>query len=236
MRMRIDREAFLVAVASIAAACGAQPPPATQTITLPATSASSAASDPPKPIAAAQPIASAAARPAPATEGYVAPVGEGLAPASEGVPSQTSDIDADGVCRAKQSKRPASCDDDHGAPGDCKKALCRSTPFICEHCEDYKRYFKPRIAERAVACIVAQTRRQADDGCRTYQCGDEALKGACMDASADQACVAIARSCKTSLDECRGMLSGMNGAGRAKVGACAAKGCPYGLWSCIEGI
>jgi hypothetical protein len=32
------------------------------------------------------------------------------------------------------------------------------------------------------------------------------------------------------------MLSGMNAAGRAAALACAAQGCPYGLWSCIEGL
>jgi hypothetical protein len=128
------------------------------------------------------------------------------------------------------------CDDSHGAPGDCRKADCRRLPFICQHCEAYKAYFKPKIAERAVACVVGQSGAQLGDGCRTYQCGDEALKGACLDPTADPACWAVAKSCNTSLDECRGLLSGMNDAGRQKILACALSGCRFGLWSCVEGI
>jgi hypothetical protein len=143
---------------------------------------------------------------------------------------------ADGVCRAKPVTRPNACDDDHGSPGDCRKADCRRLPFICEHCEEYRRFFKPKIAERAVACVVAQSGAQLGDGCRTYQCGDEALGGACLDTAADPTCAVVARSCSTSVDECRGMLSGMNDAGRQKILACAQAGCRFGLWSCVEGL
>ncbi len=150
--------------------------------------------------------------------------------------AEPSGGDANGVCRAGPVTRPNVCDDAHGSPGDCRRADCRRLPFICQHCEDYKQFFKPKVAERAVACIVAQTGPQLTDGCRTYQCGDEALKGACIDPSADLASMAVARSCNTSIDECRGLLSGMNDAGRQKVLACAMSGCRFGLWSCVEGI
>ncbi len=145
-------------------------------------------------------------------------------------------IGEEGECRVKAPARPTTCDDNHGNPGDCKKADCRRTPFICQHCESYKAYFKPKIAERAVACVVAQSGTQLQDGCRTYQCGDAALKGACLDPLADPPCWAIARACSITTDECRGLLSGFNDAGRQKVLACAMSGCKYGLWSCIEGI
>ena len=106
-----------------------------------------------------------------------------------------------------------------------RKRLRRAEPDLC--------WLGPVAA---VACIVGQTRNQARDGCRNYQGGDEALGGACLDAAADVPCRAIAKSCKTSLDECRGLLSGMNAAGRAKMSACAAQGCSYGLWSCVESL
>ena len=141
-----------------------------------------------------------------------------------------------GVCRAKPIARPSVCDDAHGSPGDCKKVDCRRLPFICQHCEEYKATLKPKIAERAVACVVAQAGAQLGDGCRTYQCGDEALQGACLDPTADLACLAVAKSCNTSVDECRGLLSGMNDAGRQKMLACAMSGCRFGLWSCVEGL
>jgi hypothetical protein len=178
---------------------------------------------------------------------------EARAPAREGDPTPLPTPSAEGglvapsvegnggvgyvgpMCRGGRVVRPQVCADDQGSPGDCNKAHC-ALGFVCQQCEAYKRYFKPKIAERAVACVVAQTRKQAADGCRTYQCGDEALKSACLDPSVDNACLTIARRCNTSLDECRGLLSGMNDAGRRKIAACAARGCPYGLWSCVEGI
>jgi hypothetical protein len=161
------------------------------------------------------------------TSSAVTPTGDGASPTTSG---------EDGECRGRAVPRPTVCDDGRGSPGDCRKADCRRTPFICQHCEDYKAYFKPKIAERAVACVVSQTGAQLQDGCRTYACGDEALKGACLDPLADPACWAISRACTTTLDECRGLLSGMNDAGRQKVLACAMSGCRYGLWSCVEGL
>jgi hypothetical protein len=154
---------------------------------------------------------------------------------SDGAPSPAGPDDG-AACRGKHVTRPATCDDLHGSPGDCRKADCRRLPFICEHCEDYKRFLKPKIAERAVACVVAQTGPQLGDGCRTYQCGDEALAGACIDPMADPACLVVSRACNVTMDACRGLLSGMNDAGRAKVVGCAASGCQFGLWSCVEGL
>jgi hypothetical protein len=168
------------------------------------------------------------------TEGRVRTQTPTLAPSDNDSP--LSGGDGSGACRAKSVARPSVCDDGDGKPVDCGKADCRELYFICEHCEAYKRYFKPRIAERAVACVVAQSGPQLSDGCRTYQCGDEALKGACLDPGAAASCWPIAKSCNTSVDECTGLLSGMNDDGRRKVLACAQSGCPFGLWSCVEGI
>jgi hypothetical protein len=232
MVFRVDRQGFFVALATIAA-CGAPSPPPVLTVvsvpvqpndpTMPVAPPSSTATAPPT---MSTPIASAT--PGPSDEGG-APTSEGGGPADEGAG------DDDAMCRAKAVKRPVACADDRGTPADCKKGNC-ALGFVCDQCEAYKRYFKPKIAERAVACVIGQTRKQAQDGCRTYQCGDEALKGACIDTTADAECKSIATKCKTTVSECRGMLSGMNGAGRALIASCAAKGCPYGLWSCIEGI
>jgi hypothetical protein len=157
----------------------------------------------------------------------------GVASSSDAAESSSS---TDGACRAGAVSRPLVCDDAHGSPGDCRKADCRRLPFICQHCEDYKAAFKPKIAERAVACVVGQTGSQLGDGCRTYQCGDEALGGACLDPTAALPCLAISRSCNTTIDECTGLLSGMNETGRQKIVACAAAGCRFGLWSCVEGL
>jgi hypothetical protein len=148
----------------------------------------------------------------------------------------------DGSCRAIGVARAsgAGCDDSKGTPASCRSVKlaggCSSFPFICDQCESYKKSFKPRVAERAVACVIAQNQAQLGDGCATYACGDEALKSACLDPSADQPCQQIASACRTTVDECRGLLSGMNANGRASVAGCASRGCPYGIWSCIEGL
>ena len=167
---------------------------------------------------------------------YALPSGDGTAQARPASPADDALDTGAGSCRAKPVSRPSTCDDAHGAPGDCRKVDCRRLPFICEHCEDYKKVFKPKIAERAVACVVAQSGGQLGDGCRTYQCGDEALQGACLDLAADPACWVVSKACNASMDECRGLLSGMNDAGRQKMLACAAGGCRFGLWSCVEGL
>jgi hypothetical protein len=238
--MRIHRERYLVAAAAIAAGCGVTAtttPTATPLVIAPA-------APPPPPEASAAPKPNAPLSPVtegdgntdgPSTEG--GPSVEG-GPSAEGYPSSEGTTGAwSPQCRDTSTvTRPVGCSDTIGVPDDCKKAFCRSTPFICQHCEDYKRYFKPHVAERAVACVIGQTQREADDGCKTYRCGDLALKSACLDPAADAMCTRIARACKTSLDECRGVLSGMNDAGRQQIATCAAQGCPYGLWSCVEGI
>lgn len=162
-------------------------------------------------------------------------------PMQEGVLSAPMPFSASGGgCRA--SNAPVArkgCNDDVGAPGVCgPPALgsCSSFAFICNKCESYKKHFKPKVAERAVACVNAQSRRDVQDGCGTYRCGDEALRAACPDGAAQSACQSIAGKCGVSLAECTQMLSGMNAAGRAEVAACAASGCRFGLWSCIEGM
>ena len=164
-------------------------------------------------------------------------------PSEEGLPAANVAYSDSGMCRASNAIQPPSargCNDNAGNPGDCKRVKlaggCSSFPFICDKCESYKQHFKPRVAERAVSCTLALSGKQLGSGCDTYACGDEALKSACPDASAQAACHNIAKQCKTTLAECSQMLSGMNQAGRAAVATCAASGCSYGLWSCIEGM
>jgi hypothetical protein len=227
--MRVDRERFLFLVAAIAASCSPSTPPvADPFVTIPAASTATPVAAPVPTEPPSMPIASAA----PTSESRTGPTEEEDRGASD-----------DGACRAKKSvSRPsdAACNDDRGTPGDCKAVKlaggCRSFQFICDQCEAYKRYFKPKVAERAVACVVAQSRTQLRDGCRTYECGDEALKSACIDSSVDATCASIASKCNVRVDECRELLSGMNAAGRAKIAKCAAAGCQFGLWSCVEGL
>jgi hypothetical protein len=234
--MRVDRKTFLVTVAALAAGCGNSNQGDKTIVAIPAQPS-------------ATPVASSPAPSAPATEGRPpAPVNEGGL-AARPSPTEEGELpapDAEGIatgpwvpqCRAKPAPRPsgAQCADDRGTPGDCKRLGCAPGAWECSRCEDYKKYFRPKIAERAVACMLS---KRDKSGCGPYRCGDEALRGACLDSSVDAMCATVARKCKTTVDECRGMLSGMNAAGRGKMVACANQGScngATGLWSCVEGL
>ena len=167
--------------------------------------------------------------------------GKRPSPADEGMVGITPLI-SPGTCRAAPvaPRSAAGCSDAVGQPNDCSRVNlsggCSSFSFICDKCESYKKHFKPKVAERAVNCVISQTKEELRDGCGTYACGDLALKSACPDAAAQSLCQTVAQQCGGPLHECTSLLSGMNAAGRAKVSACAARGCQFGLWSCIEGM
>lgn len=133
--------------------------------------------------------------------------------------------------------------DDVGTPGSCGglkfDKSCAPFPFVTEACDDAIKYYKPKIAERAVACIQKQSPKKLCDAMSTYHCKDVALRSACIDPSADASCNAIIAKCpSTSMSECRGYLSGMNDSGRAEMIKCMTgpSGCSWGLYSCTEGL
>jgi len=132
------------------------------------------------------------------------------------------------------------CSDDKGAAAACTvMKTCSGFAFPKTKCEAYRKYFKPRVAQRAVECLAKLTDKQVCDACNAYRCGDLALKGACGDPSADAACLQITVHCKAvSMTDCRTYLSGMNAAGRTKMVSCltTSAGCGFGLFSCAEGL
>jgi hypothetical protein len=133
------------------------------------------------------------------------------------------------------------CTDSAGAAPACALPRCVSGdfPFSRDHCEDYRKFMKPKVAERAVQCLARLGAKGICDGCGIYRCGDQALKSACPDATADLLCAQIAASCPSvNRAQCAVYLSGMNTAGRAKVRTCLAdaSGCGFGLYSCVESL
>jgi len=81
--------------------------------------------------------------------------------------------------------RPApSCDDMVGAPAACPPPPYSAdesgcAPVAKNRCEDFKASMKPRIAEQAVACVLALTPAQQCDPKRVDLCGHNALMNAC---------------------------------------------------------
>ena len=156
------------------------------------------------------------------------PAGEGYSPPSNG--------------KKKPSPKPqCGVDESVGNPGNCKTLnidkSCAPFPFINEACADSAKFMKPKIAERAVACIRTKAPKQLCDAMSVYDCKDDALHTACPDPSADADCGAIQQSCKkTSMAECRTYLSGMNALGRSEMVKCMKSDCSWGLYSCSEGL
>ncbi len=131
--------------------------------------------------------------------------------------------------------------DDVGQPASCAglkfDKSCNPFPFVVEACNDARKYYKPKIAERAVACIRHKSPQQLCDAMHTYDCKDEALRSACVDGTTNQVCGQIVQSCPgIAMAECRGYLSGMSDVGRAAMLTCMKSDCTYGLYSCTESL
>jgi hypothetical protein len=130
-------------------------------------------------------------------------------------------------------------------------------PIATRRCEDYKASMKPRVAESAVACLLALTPAQRCDARQVDQCGHRALMNACMPAppapvsgfqgaaagvsaaatpgdDLESRCKGIVQSCAgTSQRECEGTLAGMTSVGRERTARCVASHCSdKGLLGC----
>jgi hypothetical protein len=157
---------------------------------------------------------------------------------------EEEDAGSTGVCGwvdpASVTRPAAACADDKGAAPACPALkACSGVVFPRAKCEAFRKYFKPRVAARAVDCLAHLSDKAACDACNAYRCGEVALKTACPDPSADAICMQIASTCRAiSVAECRIYLSGMNAAGRAKIAGClsGAVGCGFGIFSCAEGL
>jgi hypothetical protein len=175
------------------------------------------------------------------------------APRGEGI-GATAPQAADHAAAPAATTTGPPCEDGIGVPATCPPPPFSAdesgcAPFATRRCEDYKQTMKPRVAEQAVACILALSPAQRCDSGRVNRCGHEALMNACSapegpaTASAGAAagaddvgarCEAIARGCPgTSMRECRATLAGMTELGRARTAACMSAHCAdKGLLGC----
>jgi hypothetical protein len=77
----------------------------------------------------------------------------------------------------------AACDDSVGASEECPsvgpsdEGMCANV--IYKRCGDYKSALKPRVAQRAVACLKQLKGNERCDAVRINQCGHAALMAAC---------------------------------------------------------
>jgi hypothetical protein len=157
--------------------------------------------------------------------------------------------------------KPASppCDDSVGTPGTCPPPVYSADetgcgPLPTKRCDDFKQTLKPKVAERAVACLNAIQPAQRCDPLRLNLCGHLALMSACQEAedtdkeaadaaplpasSLTTACQAILQECAAAtigptLRDCRATLAGMTELGRQKMVDCMKAHCgDKGLLHC----
>lgn len=258
--MRVDRSRFLLLASTIAAGCGPRTegpraPAAVAAPAAPATAATMAAGEAsppgtgkhyPPPIAEGGASWPGPVDEGPAAEGYWPSTAEGGGYWPGGPAGEGASTDEGGpLPTLKGMGIPVSswtCNgaDDVGKPSYCAVKVpksCAPFPFVHSSCNGARKFFKPKIAERAVSCM---NKLGPDAVCAamTYECKDAALRSACPDPTADADCQAIATACpKSSLTECRRYLSGLNASGRARVVDCMkGNGCGYGVYSCVEGL
>ncbi len=258
--MRIDRSRFLLLASAIAAGCGprrdaAQPPPTVSDAdagapapAVAATAPSKASSPPPSGgvVGEAWSTSEGTAAPTEGSGGYW-PAGEGYyppPPAEGGWPASVSEGSAAPTLKAMGipvQSWTCSGSDDLGKPAYCSVQVpksCAPFPFVNQSCRGARKFFKPKIAERAVQCMHKLT-PSAVCSAMTYECREAAMKSACPDPAADNDCQTLAKKCpKMSINECRQYMSALNPAGRAEVIKCMATGggCGYGIYSCTEGL
>ncbi len=238
--MRVEREAFLALTVSIAAGAACGPgarEPQVAVIEIP-----------PQPAIALD-AGGPVVEPAPKSKKPPAPAAEDdddddpmVAPTAE-VDDDDDDSGGCGFVNPANVTRPkAACNEAVGTPGACaimQRCATGDQPFSRQRCEDYKKFFKPKVAERAVACMIKLSRTAVCDACNAYRCGDEALKTSCPDTSAEPSCNQIVGKCKSvTKTDCMLYLSGMNAVGRAKMVTCMStpSSCRFGLYSCAEGL
>jgi hypothetical protein len=136
------------------------------------------------------------------------------------------------------------CDDTVGLPGTCpppgysaEEGGCGGLPT--KRCNDFKQAMKPKVAERAVACLNALSPGERCNPMRLNLCGHLSLMSACQETedAADAAAGAVTAVCQTVLQECaaaslgptlgdcRATLSGMSALGRSKMVSCMKAHC-----------
>ncbi len=211
--MQIDRSRFLLLTASIAGgACGSS-----------SSSSSSGA------IVVASPIVAlpssdeaASSAPKPAATGKSAVVtsdDETLAALDRSPPGSVDDG--------------SMCDEGGVAPTGC--GTLRAPGPTCESFTDTKamcgklaRGLRPRVAEKAVDCMLTKSGKQAVcDFNLANQCGMLAVQKACIEPSTQAACAPVVRACggAVQMRDCQLLLSAVTSKNRRNMISCITEGC-----------
>ena len=233
--MKVDRERFLVLVATLGAGLGLLPTACTTTNTPP--------SAPIEPVYVPPP-ASATWTPMPT----VAPPATTPSPvASSDAPPPVPHANAntkppnpyDGTPVTAQSCDPAL--NRVGSPGSCSiqgfGPSCESIQDTKKECPTLNGLLKPRVAEAAIACLRRKSgTREICEFNISSICAYEALGSACNDPSAKAVCDKVLARCggsgqgsynKMSRESCEAGVSGIADAKRSKFISCISEFCRF---------
>jgi hypothetical protein len=138
-----------------------------------------------------------------------------------------------------------------GAIGDCSRLRapgpqCESFQDTKDACTLYSTALQPRVAQKAVACILSKSgQRGVCDFRLTDTCIRAAVVDACIDPAVDATCTAIAANCgrgrrplaggrMITKESCMHALSAVSGTNRQGVTSCITEGC--GVDACFYGL
>jgi hypothetical protein len=218
--MQIDRARFLLLTASMAGgACASSP-------------ATPRSEDQPLKVAAPQMTVAAD------------PAGAAIPPPREEPPITAEEATAavgptEGPAEEEEFTGRGNCDNSIGFPGDCSTIRpppgpqCESFEDTKETCGRMRANFAPRVAEKAVACLLSSsgTRRICDFG-KADACAVSAIRSACVDSRTAQICKPIVDQCARmrhgqalTMNECQAAISSVKAKARGSMISCISEGC-----------
>jgi hypothetical protein len=95
-------------------------------------------------------------------------------------------------------------------------------------CNKLSRGLRPRVAEKAVDCLLAKSGKQSICDFRAAsECALSAIRKACIEPSTQSLCATPVRACGGSLSmkDCQSLLSAVNVKHRRSMIACVTEGC-----------
>lgn len=212
--MQIDKSKFLLLTASIAGgACGSN-----------SSSASGGA------IVVAAPIV---ALPGPESTAIASPRPTSTAKSGQAISGDEETLAALDKTPAGSVDDSSMCEEGGAAPTGC--GTLRAPGPQCESFSDTKmmcgklaRGLRPRVAEKAVDCILAKSGKQAVcDFNLANQCAMTAMQKGCIEPSTQASCNQLVRTCGGTLQmrDCQVLLSSVTTKNRRNMMACMTEGC-----------
>lgn len=128
---------------------------------------------------------------------------------------------------------PSMCDDGGAAPKGCSTLRapgpqCESFTDTRDMCGKLAHGLKPRVAEKAVDCLLAKSGKQSICSFdAANQCAVSAVRKACIEPSTQSTCSPLVKACggRLAMKDCQALLSSVNDKNRRNMIACVTEGC-----------